>query len=142
MIGPFIFVSHGRIKPGRLEDFKAYAVRFFPLVEEREPRILAFNTYLDEAGERYTSVQVHPDAASMEHHMKVMGEEIGATFEYVESAGVEVYGELSEAMLAMMRQIADVPVTPFTWPVSRGCRTADNHGAEDHEEERCVSDGC
>jgi len=111
MTGPFIFVSHGRIKPGRLADFKAYAVRFVPLVEEREPRILAFNTYLDEAGERYTSVQVHPDAAAMEHHMKVMGEEIGAAFDYVESDRVDVYGEPSEPVLAMMHHIADIPVT-------------------------------
>jgi hypothetical protein len=35
MPGPFVFISHGRIKPGKLEDFKAYAERFVPLVEER-----------------------------------------------------------------------------------------------------------
>lgn len=40
-----------------------------------------------------------------------MAKEIGAAFEYVESGGVEVYGEPSEGMLAMMRNIADVPVT-------------------------------
>lgn len=86
--GPFVFVSHGRIKPGRLGDFKAYATRFVP--QEREPRILAFDTYLDEAGEHYASLQVHPDAGSFEHHMKVMAEEIGAAFAYVDGDGVEV----------------------------------------------------
>lgn len=111
MPGPFVFISHGRIKAGKLEDFKAYAERFLSGVEEREPRILAFNTYVDEAGERYTSVQVHPDAESMEQHMEVMAEDIGAAFDYVESDGVEVYGEPSEAMVAMMRNIVDVPVT-------------------------------
>lgn len=111
MPGPFIFISHGRIKAGKLEDFKAYADRFLSGVEEREPRILAFNTYLDEAGEHYTSVQVHPDGESMEQHMEVMAQEIGVAFEYVESGGVEVYGEPSAAMLAMMRNIVDVPVT-------------------------------
>lgn len=111
MPGPFVFISHGRIKPGKLEDFKAYAERFMPVVEQREPRVVAFNTYLDGAGEHYTSVQVHPDAESMEQHMNVMAEESRAAFEYVESTGVEVYGEPNEAVLAMMRSIADVPVT-------------------------------
>lgn len=115
MSGPFVFISHGRIKPGKLDDFKAYAERFVLGVDEREPRILAFNTYLDAAGEQYTSLQVHPDAASMAYHMKVMADEIGAAFEYVDSNSVEVYGEPNEEVLAMMRNIADVPVTrrPF-----------------------------
>lgn len=111
MPGPLVFISHGRIKPGNLDGFKAYAERFVPAVQEREQRILAFNTYLDEAGEHYASVQVHPDAESMEQHMKVMAEEIGAAFEYVESDGVEVYGELNETVRKMMRSIADISVT-------------------------------
>lgn len=111
MSGPFVFISHGRIKPGKLGDFKAYAEHFMPRVREREPRILSFNTYLDAAGEEYTTVQVHPDVESMEQHMKVMAEEIGAAFEYVESDAVEVYGEPNEAVLAMMRNIAEVSVT-------------------------------
>lgn len=111
MPGPLVFISHGRIKAGKLEGFKAYAERFMAAVADREPHVLAFDTYLDEAGQRYTTVQVHPDAGSMEHHMTVMAEEIGAAFEYVESDGVEVYGEPSEALVEQMRNIADIPVT-------------------------------
>ncbi len=64
-------------KAGKAEDFKAYAERFVPWVEEREQRILAFNTYLDEAVEPCTLVQVHPDAESMEQHVEVMAERSG-----------------------------------------------------------------
>jgi hypothetical protein len=110
MSGPFVFVSHGSIKPGKREDFEAWAAKFATWVGEREPRLLAFHSFVDEAGENYTSIQVHPDAASMEHHMRVLGEEIMATFDYVDSDRVEVYGEPSDAVRAMVSQIADVEV--------------------------------
>jgi hypothetical protein len=113
-----MFISHSRIKPGRLEEFKAFTEKFCRWVDEREPRILAFNVYIDEAGEHYTSVQIHPDAESMEHHMRVLGQEIMATFEFVESDSVEIFGTPSAAVLAMMQQIKDLPKT--TRPVHLG----------------------
>ena len=56
MSGTLVFISHSRIKAGKLQDFKAYAEHLMPRVQEREPRILAFNTYVDEAREHYTPV--------------------------------------------------------------------------------------
>ena len=37
MSGPFVFISHGRIKPGRLGDFKAYAEPFMSRVHAAHP---------------------------------------------------------------------------------------------------------
>lgn len=52
----------------------------------------SFSTYLDAAGEEDTTVQVHPDVELMEQDMKVMAQEIGAAFEYVELTEIETEG--------------------------------------------------
>ena len=38
------------------------------LVETNEPRLMAFNVYLDEQGGKISVVQVHPDLDRMEFH--------------------------------------------------------------------------
>ena len=37
-----------------------------------EPRLIAFNEYVSEAGDEVTVVQIHPDATSMEAHMGIV----------------------------------------------------------------------
>jgi hypothetical protein len=43
-------------------------------IEAGEPRLLAFNEYVNADRTEVTVVQVHPDAASMEFHMGVVRE--------------------------------------------------------------------
>ena len=42
----------------------------------KEPRVIAFNIYVNDEGTEVTGVQVHPDAASMEFHMQVLREDM------------------------------------------------------------------
>ena len=95
-----------------------------PWVEEREQRILAFNTYLDEAVEPCTLVQVHPDAESMEQHREVMAERSGRRSNNSTAKASMVYCE-PRAMLAMMRNIVDVPVTLRHGPAPSALRLWD-----------------
>jgi hypothetical protein len=37
-------------------------------------------------------IQVHPDAESFEFHLKLFGERVRETFDYIDLEGVEVYG--------------------------------------------------
>jgi hypothetical protein len=43
-------------------------------IEANEPRLIAFNEYVNEAEDEVTVVQVHPDAESMEAHLEIVGE--------------------------------------------------------------------
>jgi len=111
MAEPFIFIGTYTIKEGKLEAFKKYLrdEKFIELVEANEPRLLAFNFYVNEDGSEVTFVQVHPDAESMEFHMEVASEHIGRAYgEFLDNAGssIQVYGKPSAGVLEMTRQLA------------------------------------
>ncbi len=109
MSGPFVVVTRTRVKPGKAEEASAWLKRFCDLVKEREPRILAFHTYSDEESELSGTVQVHPDAESMEFHFRAMGEELKAMYEYLdEVVSVELFGTPSETVLRGVSRYQDI----------------------------------
>ena len=65
MQGPLIFIATNRLRPGRLDSERARVPGLVEFVEANEPRLIAFNEYVNEAGDEVSVVQVHPDAASM-----------------------------------------------------------------------------
>ncbi len=88
-------------------------------VEANEPRLIAFNIYANEDGTEASGVQVHPDAASMESHMLLLGQtKIADAFEFLEQkeGRIEVYGTPSGRVFEMMKQItgSGVPVSAKT----------------------------
>jgi hypothetical protein len=107
MAGPFIFISHSRIKEGRLDEFKKGLRKMAEFVEANEPRVIAFEAYLNDDGTEVTGVQIHPDADSMAFHMQVAFEKIMQFDQYLDTQSVEVYGVPNDSVLGMMKQIAD-----------------------------------
>lgn len=107
MTEPFIFIGTYTIKSGKLEDFKRYWPDFVDFVEESEPRLIAFNAYVDEDGSEVGIVQVHPDVDSMEFHMKLIREHVEQAFaEFLEdTVGMQVYGAVGDSILEMMREL-------------------------------------
>ena len=77
-------------------------------IEANEPRVIAFNEYVNEAGDEVTVVQIHPDAASMEAHTTIVADRARAAYAETLDATVkiQVFGQPSEAMLAALRQQA------------------------------------
>src|SRR5687768_12650568 len=106
MDAPFIFIGTYRLREGKLEGFKQYlrSEKFFEYIGANEPRLLAFNGYLNAEGTEVTFIQVHPDASSMELHMQVAREHIGRAYEeFLDPTGssIQVYGKPSELVLGM-----------------------------------------
>lgn len=118
MAGPFVFIGTHTIKSGKLEEAKKRFQELVDLVETNEPRMIAFNIYLDEQGNKVSIVQVHPDSASMEFHMKVISEHLSDAFDYLETTESEhVYGAASDALSEMLRKYADPSAPPTFMPV-------------------------
>jgi hypothetical protein len=92
MDGPFIVISRSRIKQGKAESYAALSRTLFHDIEEGEPRLLAFNQYDSADHTSSVVVQVHPDAESFEYHLKLFGERVQETFDYLDLDVVEVYG--------------------------------------------------
>jgi len=76
MSEPFIFIGTHSIREGKLQNLKQYEQELVALVEANEPRLIAFHIFVNEDGTQATTIQVHPDAASMAFHMQVIGQKI------------------------------------------------------------------
>ena len=74
MSSPFIFIATNRLKAGQLDRERQRVPGLVEFIEANEPRLIAFNEYVNEAGDEVTVVQVHPDAASFEAHMGIVQE--------------------------------------------------------------------
>lgn len=105
MTQPFIWIGVHKIKEGKVEELKRILRGFPDFIGEKEPRLLGFNLYLDEDETRAAVVQIHPDADSFEFHMKVAGEHIAASYEYLEETeSTWIFGTPSQVVLDMIEQ--------------------------------------
>lgn len=106
MSGPLILVSHSKVKPGKLEEYQRHVREANELVEAEEPRMIGFNTYASGDGADAATVQVHPDAESLDLHLQLFAEKLrDRAFEALESKEINVYGTPSEAAQAMLDQV-------------------------------------
>ena len=118
MSGPLIYIGTYTVKSGKREECKQRLGELVDLVETNEPRLMAFNVYLDEQGSKVSVVQVHPDSDSMEFHLKVVSEHLTGAFEYLEATESEqLYGSPSDTLSEMLRAYAEPGVAVMFMPV-------------------------
>ena len=112
MPGPLIFIATNRLKPGKLDRERERVPGLVEFLEANEPRLIAFNEYLSEAGDEVTVVQVHPDAESMEAHIQIVRARAQEAYAETLDATVriQVFGEPTAAMLDTLRQQAGTGV--------------------------------
>jgi hypothetical protein len=105
---PFIFIATNRLKAGQLDRERERVPGLVEFIQASEPRLIAFNEYVNETGDEVTVVQVHPDAASMEAHMEVVRERAQQAYAETLAATVriQVFGKPTDAILATLRQQA------------------------------------
>jgi quinol monooxygenase YgiN len=118
MSEPLIYIGTYAIKSGKLEECRKRCGELVDLVETNEPRLIAFNLYLDEQGSTISVVQVHPDSASMEFHLKLISEHLEGAFDYLEATVSEqVYGTPSDSLAEQLNEWAEPGVTVTVMPV-------------------------
>ena len=112
---PVVVVDSSEILEGRLPEVETVIKETAEFVESNEPRPISYNVYLNRDGTRMTVVQVHPDSASMEHHMKVAAPAFAKFEGLIRLAAMDVYGtphdELLEQMRQKVRMLGDATVT-------------------------------
>jgi hypothetical protein len=120
--GPFIFIATNRLKPGKLDAERSRVPSLVDFVEANEPRLLAFNEYVNEEGTEVAVVQIHPDADSMAFHMEVIADRATAAYaETVEATtGIQVFGMADNGVLAMLERQAGVGVPLSVKPYHLG----------------------
>jgi NAD(P)-dependent dehydrogenase (short-subunit alcohol dehydrogenase family) len=102
---PLIFVATNRLKPGRLDAERRRVPGLVEFVEQNEPQLIAFNEYVNDDGTEVTVVQVHPNAASMQTHLGIIGERAAQAYDETLDAtlAVQIFGPVDPEMLNTMR---------------------------------------
>ena len=81
MAGPFIFIATNRLKTGKVEAEGRRVPGLVDFIGANEPRLIAFNEYVNDEGTEVAVVQVHPDADSFESHMGVVRERASQAYQ-------------------------------------------------------------
>ena len=108
MTAPFIFIGTHKVKPGKLEEFKAWFANYIEItVEPNEPRLLSFEAYVDAVANLVTVVQLHPDAESMVHHMEVITDHVTTAYaNFLErESQYQLYGTPRAGVLELIQQM-------------------------------------
>ena len=103
MAEPVVFISHFRVKDGKLPAFRQLSASGTPALQADKPETLGFLTYTDEAGSRVTIVHVFGSADAMDAHFVGADERARAAYEYVEPEGWAIYGTANPAVVEGMK---------------------------------------
>lgn len=106
MSEPVIIIDTSEIRKGKAEELKAAMKALAAFAGANEPRMIAYQVYLNEDETRVTVIQVHPDAASAEFHMNVGGPSFPGFTELVQMATLDIYGRPSFALVEKLQQKA------------------------------------
>jgi len=105
MSEPIVFISHFKIKEGKLDGFKQHAQMMIELIKAEKPGTLAFLRYFNEDETELSIVHVFPDADAFDKHGEGVAERARGAFEFIEPISRELYGMPNEKTLAMMTAI-------------------------------------
>jgi hypothetical protein len=130
MPGPFIFIATNRLRDGRFDAEQQRVPELVRFIEAHEPRLIAFNEYVNEDHSQVTVVQFHPDAASMEFHMGVVGDHARQAYAQTLEAttGIQVFGTPTDNILRMLHQQAGSGVPLSVNPLHLGGFTRAREG--------------
>ena len=103
---PIVYIDHSDIREGAIEELRAGVRRLVDYIDAREPQLIAYGFYIDEARAKMTVVAVHPDSGSLELHMDIGGAEFRKLGHLLKLTGIECYGRPSERALDQLRQKA------------------------------------
>jgi hypothetical protein len=130
MPGPFIFIATNRLRAGQFDAEQQRVPELSRFIEANEPRLIAFNEYANEDHSQVNVVQIHPDAASMEFHMDVVGDRARQAYAHTLAAttGIQVFGTPTENILRMLRQQAGSGIPLNIHPLHLGGFTRAREG--------------
>jgi quinol monooxygenase YgiN len=106
MSAPIVYISHNRVKEGKLDAFAQFYREGVKQIEAARPGTLVHLAYVSEDGSQVTMIHLFPDAAAMDLHMQGAGDRAKGAYEFLEPVRLEVYGTPSPGVVEMIRKIA------------------------------------
>lgn len=105
MSEPVAFISRFRIKAGQRRAYAALAADVTRQLQAEKPQTLVFLSYVGD-DDLLTIIHVFADAESMDRHLEGSDERGALALPLLIALGWEMYGAVSQAALATLRQAA------------------------------------
>ena len=106
MSQPIVYIDTSEIRGRKLEELKMAVSDLADFVEANVPQLLSYGFFLNEDQSRITVAAIHPDSASIEHHMDVCGDEFRKFADLIKLVKIDVYGHVSDSVLERLHQKA------------------------------------
>jgi len=100
MTGPIVFISHFKIKEGKLEDVKQLSENVSNFIEANKPGTVTFLQFTNSEGTELSIIHVFPDAEAFDKHNEGAGERSSKAFEFIVPTRREIYGLPSDQAMA------------------------------------------
>lgn len=106
MTNPIVFISHNRIKEGRIDEFREHYQSSIPPIIANKPGTLVQLAYENEDLTEVTIVRLFPGADEMDSHLKGASERSKSAYEFIEPLSIEIYGTPSPNSVAVLKNVA------------------------------------
>lgn len=116
MPGPIVFISHNRVKAGRIAELRELSRAVFDAIEAEKPATAVFLGFLDDDEREVTFIHVFADAGGFARHVEGSDERSAAAYDFIEPRSVEIYGDVGETVLTMFSQMAEAGVEVTVQP--------------------------
>jgi len=123
MAGPVVYVSTWRIKEGRFEDYRRFHAELMKLIQDNEPRVVAFHLFANEDATEITGLHMYADTTAVESHMEMLAEKMGLlpgdltkVFEFLEPVRIDVLGVPGERAMEMDKGLIESGVAYIQKP--------------------------
>lgn len=107
MSEPIVFISHNKLKEGKLEPLREYSPKTIQLLQEQKPETVVFLSYVNYDGSEVSFLHVFPDAEAMDVHFEGAEERSKRAYEFMQPQSMEIYGSPSDSVLESMKRIAE-----------------------------------
>jgi quinol monooxygenase YgiN len=108
MLEPIVVIDRSEVRDGKLDELKTAVKELAEFVASNESRPISYNVYLTPDGRHMTVIQVHPDSASMEFHMRAAASEFPRFADLLDLSAMEIFGTPSDALLQQIRRKAEM----------------------------------
>jgi len=116
MSKPIVFISHFKVKEGKLDKLKQLSQEVTEHIKADKPGTLTFLQYTNKEGTELSIIHIFPDAEAFDKHNEGVGERAGKAFEFVVPTRREIYGLPSDQAMALLTPPDDLEITLTQMP--------------------------
>jgi quinol monooxygenase YgiN len=107
MSEPIVVIDRSEVREGKLEELKTAVKELAHFVASNESSPISYDVYFSHDGAQMTVLQVHPDSASMEFHMRVAAQAFPRFADLLDLQTMDIFGAPSEVLLQQIRRKAE-----------------------------------